>query len=219
MEAAEAVLLVDSGYSHTSVTPILRGQGLEASIRRLDVGGKLLTNYLKELVSMRHYNMMDETHLMNQVKEAVCYISLDFAADLERTWKGGMGERRQVDTSILVDYVLPDYDSQRHGFMRAHDPSATIKARDPKRQSTDVQDFMTLGNERFAVPEILFSPSDINMKQAGLPEVIMESLGTLPGGFWPAMLANVVVVGGNALIPGLVERLWLSPVLVSTQLD
>jgi actin-related protein len=39
-------------------------------IRRVNVGGKLLTNYLKELVSYRQWNMMDEFLLMNQVQQA-----------------------------------------------------------------------------------------------------------------------------------------------------
>jgi hypothetical protein len=36
---------------------------------------KHLTNYLKEIVSMRQYNMVDETYIMNEVKEAVCYLA------------------------------------------------------------------------------------------------------------------------------------------------
>jgi actin-related protein 6 len=50
---------------------------------RLDVGGKLLTNQLKELVSFRQWNMMDETFIMNHVKESCCFVSLDVARDLE----------------------------------------------------------------------------------------------------------------------------------------
>jgi actin-related protein 6 len=50
---------------------------------RLDVGGKLLTNQLKELVSFRQWNMMDETYIMNHVKESCCYVSTDFKKDLE----------------------------------------------------------------------------------------------------------------------------------------
>jgi hypothetical protein len=50
---------------------------------RLDVGGKLLTNQLKELVSFRQWNMMDETYIMNHVKESCCFISTDFKKDLE----------------------------------------------------------------------------------------------------------------------------------------
>ncbi|RYG67442.1 hypothetical protein EON77_16495 [bacterium] len=54
---------------------------------------------------------------------------------------------------------------------------------------------------------MIFTPSDIGMPQAGLAEVIVQSLSTLPAGLWPAMLANVIVVGGNAKLPGFVERL------------
>lgn len=32
--------------------------------------------------------------------------------------------------------------------------------------------FVRVGSERFAVPEVLFSPSDIGINQAGIPEVI-----------------------------------------------
>ncbi|KAI9827837.1 MAG: Actin- protein 6 [Thelocarpon impressellum] len=208
---SETVLLVDSGFSHTTVTPLLRGQAILASVRRLDLGGKHLTNYLKELVSVRHYNMMDETHLMNEVKEAVCYASLSFAADLERTWKGGVGEKRAAGPdaeSIVLDYVLPDYNAHRAGFARPHDPSPAAKAQ-KIRSATDekAEEFMRLGNERFAVPELLFSPGDIGMKAPGLAELVMQSLETLPEGLWPGMLGNVVVVGGNAKIRGVVERI------------
>jgi actin-related protein 6 len=48
----------------------------------VNVGGKLLTNYLKELVPI---NMADETFVMNIVKEKLCYVSSDFNADLAIT--------------------------------------------------------------------------------------------------------------------------------------
>lgn len=205
---AEALLLIDSGFSHTTVTPLVGGQPVQSAIRRIEIGGKFLTNYLKELVSIRHYNMMDETHLMNEVKEAVCYVSGDFAQDLERTWKGGVGDKRKPATDIVVDYVLPDYTSHAHGFIRPHDPTLSGKMRKRGGGGGEVEeDYMTLGNERFTVPELLFSPSDVGMKQAGLPETVMQSLNVLPAGLWPAMLANIVVVGGNVKIPGFLKRL------------
>ena len=54
-------------------------------VRRLNVGGKILTNHLKQVVSYRAYNVMDETHLINDIKERLCYVSLDFGADLALT--------------------------------------------------------------------------------------------------------------------------------------
>lgn len=49
------------------------------------MGGKLLTNYLKEIVSFRHWDVMEHTYVMNEVKEKCCYVSTAFPADLEAT--------------------------------------------------------------------------------------------------------------------------------------
>lgn len=212
----ECLLVVDSGYSHTIVTPVYKGQPLQRGIRRLELGGKHLTNYLKEMVSMRQYNMVDETQIMNDVKEAVCYVSSDFGEDMERTWKAKKARGQpQPSEGIVVDYVLPDPTANRKGFVRSHDPLLNVKKRKNLLSgSGDVvaEDFLVLGNERFAVPEILFNPSDIGMRQAGIPELILQSLSVLPTGLHPAFLANVLVVGGNALLPGFMERLYVLPV-------
>ncbi len=213
---AECLLVIDSGFSHTTVTPLYLGRPIQQAIRRLDVGGKFLTNYLKELVSIRHYNMTDETHLMNEIKEAVCYVSKDFAHDLEISRKvaGAQSKKTAADgRDIVVDYVLPDYNLHKQGFMRPHDPSLTTKMKKIGAMANTggvVEDIMTLGNERFSVPELLFNPGDVGMKQAGLPETVMQSLSGLPSGLWPVMLANILVVGGNANIDGFIERLYAS---------
>ncbi|GAB1199763.1 Actin-related protein 6 [Aspergillus pseudonomiae] len=208
----ECLLVVDSGYSHTTVTPLYKGQPLQRAVRRLDLGGKHLTNYLKEMVSMRQYNMVEEAYIINEVKEAVCYVSDDFSRDMERTWKGNR-KRGQLDPDegVTVDYVLPDPNGTKKGFMRPHDPLLNAKKRKSALSGataeTFSEDVLVLSNERFTVPEILFTPSDISMKQAGITDMILQSLSVLPTGLHPAFLANVLVVGGNSLIAGFMERL------------
>ena len=210
---AECLLVIDSGFSHTTVTPLLKGKPIQQAIRRLDIGGKFLTNYLKELVSIRHYNMLDETHLMNEVKEAVSYVSENFRHDLEYAWKGVARSRKKAlnrSNEILVDYVLPDYNTHRQGFVRPHDPLLTAKMRklgSLAGAGDVVEDYMTLGNERFTVPEVLFNPGDVGMMQEGLPATVLQSLSGLPPGLWPAMLANILLVGGNSKIEGFMARL------------
>lgn len=209
---AECVLVIDSGYSHTIVTPVYKGQPLQRATRRLDLGGKHLTNYIKEMVSMRQYNMVDETHIMNDVKEAVCYVSGDFQSDMEKVWKAtkARGQSQASAEGIVVDYVLPDPTANKKGFVRSHDPLINAKKRKSLMSGSGdlaTEDFLVLGNERFTVPEILFNPSDIGMRQAGIPEIVLESLSVLPTGLHPAFLANILVVGGNALIPGFIDRL------------
>ncbi|KAI4247958.1 MAG: hypothetical protein L6R42_009444, partial [Xanthoria sp. 1 TBL-2021] len=210
---AECLLVIDSGFSHSTVTPLYKARPIQQAVRRLDVGGKLLTNYLKELLSIRHYNLMNEEQLVNEAKEKVCLVSNSFRQDLERTWKGTSRKGREAqanDTDIVVDYVLPDYNAGIHGYMRLHDPSLAAKVKKMGAMANPggvVEDFMTLGNERFVVPELLFNPGDVGMKEAGLSETVVQSLGGLPPGLWPAMLANILVVGGNCLIDGFMERL------------
>ena len=171
-----------------------------------------MTNFLKELASIRYLNMSDETYLTNEIKEAVCYVSENFRTDLGKTRKASIGRSNdpEAEKDLRVDYVLPDYNAHTQGFVRPHDPSLRTKSKKMGSlgiANGDVENFMTLGNERFTVPELLLSSGDVGMKQAGLPETVLQSLSGVPTGLWPAMLANILLIGGNAKIPGFIERL------------
>ncbi|SPO05551.1 related to actin-like protein [Cephalotrichum gorgonifer] len=215
---AEIMLLIDSGYSHTTVTPLLHGRPLHPAVRRLDIGGKFLTNYLTRLLSLRHFDMRNDTYIVNELKETACYVSLDFSSDLEKTWKGTRGERRPDYVSgagIAKDYVLPDFQSRPRGTLRDYDPAAHTKAGKLAAAAAGQEDVITLRNERFTVPELLFHPMDIGMRESGIPGLVMQSLAELPLALWPGLLSNVVVVGGNAQIPGFRERLQRELVMLA----
>lgn len=79
---SHSAVVVDSGFSFTNIIPVINHTIPFESIRRVDIGGKALTNYLKEIVSLRYYDMMDETHVMNLVKEKTCLVSVDFKQDM-----------------------------------------------------------------------------------------------------------------------------------------
>ena len=123
-------------------------------LSRLNVGGKFLTNYLKEVISYRHYNMMDETYLINNVKETCCFISQDFSADLEKAKMKRNGQWK---------YVLPDYSNNKEGYVLKEGQSAR-----------DDQQVLVLGNERFAIPEVLFTPSDIGWPGRVSPLILQD---------------------------------------------
>ena len=42
-----------AGFSFTHAVPMCDGRALQGAVRRINVGGKALTNYFKELVSYR----------------------------------------------------------------------------------------------------------------------------------------------------------------------
>lgn len=93
----DCTLIVDSGYSFTHIIPFLKGKPVAKGIRRINVGGKLLTNHLKEVVSFRHYDMMEETYIINDVKEKCSFVSHDVYKDLKTS--------RQVSVQEIYSFV------------------------------------------------------------------------------------------------------------------
>ncbi|GAM90533.1 hypothetical protein ANO11243_085770 [Dothideomycetidae sp. 11243] len=201
----EILLLIDSGHSSTLITPLLRGQPIHSATRRINVGGKHISNYLAELISLRHFSLIDEPHIISQIKEDACFISSDFPSDLDRTWRGPRSDRRVPDPSLVVDYVLPDYTTLHRGILRPHQPKSA--AATTAAAGTEGEEVFTLANERFTPPELLFNPQDISQPESGIPATVMQVLSQLPAALHGPLLANVVLTGGSALLPGFVDRL------------
>ncbi|KAF9518687.1 hypothetical protein BS47DRAFT_1416435 [Hydnum rufescens UP504] len=208
LPAPECFLIVDSGFSFTHIVPVMRGVMVLAGIHRIDVGGKLLTNHLKEVVSFRHWDLMEHTYVMNEVKEACCYVSNTFGEDLEACQ---VNPRRNP---IVQEYVLPDFSTRKRGYIR-NGPGKTDPPNPPDDtnvdpdapKNADDEPVLYMSNERFTVPEVLFHPIDVGLDQSGLAHTIANSISSLPeelqGMFW----GNIGLVGGNFNIPGIVDRL------------
>lgn len=184
-------LVVDSGYSFTHIVPYYKGKLIPEAVKRIDVGGKLLTNHLKETVSYRQLNVLDETFVMNQVKEEVCFISQDIYKDMETAKKRG------VANTVMREYVLPDFTTLKKGY---------VQMPGTHKQTSDEQ-CLRLANERFAVPELLFHPSDIGINQMGIPEAVTHSIASTPRQMHPHLYRNIVVTGGNACFSGIWQRM------------
>ncbi|RCH96054.1 Actin- protein 6 [Rhizopus azygosporus] len=186
----DCTLIVDSGYSFTHIIPFLKGKPVAKGIRRINVGGKLLTNHLKEVVSFRHYDMMEETYIINDVKEKCSFVSHDVYKDLETS------RQHYLNNPIVREYVLPDFVHAQQGHVR------------PVRANRDSHEqVLLMNNERFMIPEILMHPSDIGLDQAGIPEAIVQSVNACDSVIHGLLYANIILVGGNANIPGYMERI------------
>uniref|UniRef100_A0A914EFT4 Actin-related protein 6 n=1 Tax=Acrobeloides nanus TaxID=290746 RepID=A0A914EFT4_9BILA len=80
---SSSCFVIDSGYSFTHIIPYINGKVYRPGIVRIDVGGKALTNQLKEWISYRQLQVLDETYVMNQCKEDACFVSLNFNEDMK----------------------------------------------------------------------------------------------------------------------------------------
>lgn len=56
---------------------------------------------------------MDETYVINQLKEDTCFVSTDFNEDMRQA------QTKSKDNTIAVEYVLPDFTSIRRGYVRS----------------------------------------------------------------------------------------------------
>ncbi|KAJ1658319.1 Actin- protein 6 [Dispira simplex] len=195
---AECIMVVDLGHAATYIAPLFRGKLCKSAIRKIDVGGKLLTNYLKETVSFRQWNMMEETGVMGHIKETSCFVTMDLDRDLN------ICKRAPHHNAFSLAYVLPNLTESRSGYVKSIGGQLIDQGRD---QSAEGEQILMMDNERFTVPEVLLYPSDIGIRQKGLAEAIVEAVSATPVAFQGLMYANIVIIGGGAGLPGLRERL------------
>ncbi|KAK9269320.1 hypothetical protein L1049_001091 [Liquidambar formosana] len=220
---AQCSLVVDCGFSFTHAVPVFQNFTINYGVKRLDLGGKALTNYLKELVSYRSVNVMDETLIMDDVKEKLCFVSLDVPRDLQ------IARRPGKDNLFRCTYVLPDGITHTKGFVKDMDearrcltmpdgtpppPSGTNedmievteKPEDRRRIDLTKNEF-NLTNERFLVPEMIFRPADLGMNQAGLAECIVRAVNSCHPHLHPVLYESIILTGGSTLFPRFAERL------------
>ncbi|KAL1131184.1 hypothetical protein AAG570_012420 [Ranatra chinensis] len=189
--SAQGCLVVDCGYSFSHIAPYIKGKKHKPGIKRIDVGGKLLTNHLKEIISYRQLHVMEETYVMNQIKEDACFVAYDLMANMAKA------KKKYPENDIVMDYVLPDFTNIRRGYIRTLDQPPITE-----------QQKLRLNNERFSVPEVLFHPSDVGLDEMGIGEAVSYCVSRCPSVVQSHLYANILVTGGSSLFPGFKERLF-----------
>lgn len=178
-------LVVDLGFSASTVIPVVDGFPVNYAVKRVDIGGKLLTNYLKREISFRYYDMTDETWLVTDIKEKVCRVSPSFLSDL-RSYQQGL----QTPTA----YVLPEALSEE-GYVLKGD------------QDVGGKQMLKLDNLCISTPELLFTPLDVGLNQGGIAQAVVEAAERIDTCLYTDLMRNIIVTGGSALFPGLAARL------------
>lgn len=209
-------VVVDSGFSATTVVPVLpSGREAAYAARRLSLGGKALTNLLKQTVSFRSWNMTDETAVMNAVKERCCFVAPNYLKCLSH-----------LRHSPPLRYVLPDPTCYTDVFghiqqNRSHNCNNNHISDTSFQGIPDAsQQILALRNERVAIPEALFFPQDIGLEQCGIAELVTQAVEACDPELHADLYARVILTGGNCRFPGFRERFMseLRP-LVSSDFD
>jgi hypothetical protein len=66
---------------------------------------------------------------------------------------------------------------------------------------------ITIGNERFRCPEVLFSPSMVGMEANGIHDTTFNSIMKCDVDIRKDLYSNIVLSGGTTMFPGIADRM------------
>jgi actin len=171
-------LVVDIGDGVTHIVPIVEGYAIPHAIRRMDLGGRDLSQYMARMLSEepenvgRFFTTSAELEIAKYIKEARGYVA----------YKDG--------TPNHFGEVLSEYTADKD--------TAWVM---PDHQ------VITVGTAQFRVAEPLFKPELIGVESPGIPSLIVESVSACDVDVRPKLYGRMVLSGGSSMFKNMKERI------------
>jgi len=94
-------LVTDSGDGVTHTVPVFEGFSLPHAVEKMEIAGRVLTNYLQKLLleSGHNFTSAAELEIVREIKEELCFIAQNYEEEKEQATKSSEHDKQ---------YTLPD---------------------------------------------------------------------------------------------------------------
>ncbi|XP_056419179.1 actin-like protein 6A isoform X2 [Hyla sarda] len=197
-------LVLDSGATHTTATPVLDGRVLTQGIVKSPLAGDFITLQCRKLLQEMNVDLIPPYMIAS--KEAVpegepaIWRRNEELPNVTQSWHD------QMCSSLIHDFkksVLQVSSTAYHENVAAHMP--TVHYTFPNGYNRK------FGVERLRIVEGLFNtssvkdvPDDIEL---GVSEIVLKSVELCDSKISSKLYGNIIVAGGNSLLQGFTDRL------------
>ena len=198
-------LVLDSGGNFTYSVPVHDGYVLQKGILCFNIGGETITTKLQENLQSRVAVRPNYTF----TKQIKCMVEA--------------GETTGAIDFTIEEHDYPNTDPSFHDFMVREIvrevKESSCKVSDTPYSETGFSNVpatgyelpdgvnIELGNERFSIPEVLFTGDEKTVGFSGLHQMVYDSITRCDMDIRRELYGNIVVTGGNSLFAGVTERL------------
>ena len=171
------VLDSDDGVSHA--VPVYEGFAMPSSIRRIDVAGRDVTEYMQLLLRKGGYvfHTSAEKEVVRMIKEKTGYVALDPKKE-EKEW---LTAGSRAPDGKAVEYTLPDGNKMKVGTERFRAPEILF---DPE----------IIGLEYPGIHQIVvdaINRTDVDLRKSLFANIVLSGGSTLTKGFGDRLLHEV----------------------------